>query len=303
MSVPLRIGMHASIAGGLANAARTARDMRCDCFQIFSRNPRGWKTNPLTDDDVAILKSVREEAGLWPLATHSVYLINLAATDETLLARSREAFREEITRGISIGADYLVVHPGNPVGASADFGIDTAIESIKLAAKGLKMGSLSILIENTAGQGTSIGCRFDQVAEIIAGLDGLPVGVCLDTAHTLASGYDISSEKGLKQTIREIDRSFGFDRIKLIHCNDSKVPLGSRVDRHQHIGLGYIGDEAFRRLTHNLKFRRTPLILETPVDKERDYDWNLNRIRELSDGKSGDQTEKPAARARGRVVA
>ena len=155
------------------------------------------------------------------------------------------------------------------------------------------MGSLSILIENTAGQGTSIGCRFDQVADLIAGLDDLPVGVCLDTAHTLASGYDISSEKGLKRTMRAIDRSFGFDRIKLIHCNDSKVPLGSRVDRHQHIGLGHIGDEAFRRLTHNSKFRRIPFILETPVDKERDYDWNLNRIRELSDGKTGDKTEEP----------
>jgi len=141
---------------------------------------------------------------------------------------------------------------------------------------------LTILIENTAGQGTSIGCRFEQIAEILSGLDGLPVDVCLDTAHTFTSGYDISTEGGLKSTIRAIDRTFGFDRIKVVHCNDSKVPFGSRVDRHQHIGLGHIGEDAFRRMTHNLKFRRVPFILETPVDKERDEGWNIARLRELS---------------------
>jgi deoxyribonuclease-4 len=141
---------------------------------------------------------------------------------------------------------------------------------------------LTILIENTAGQGSCIGCTFDQVAEIVAALDGLPVGVCLDTAHTFAAGYDISTEAGLKSTVRAITRSFGFERIKLIHCNDSKAPLGSRVDRHQHIGLGHIGEEGFRRLTHNLKFRRIPFILETPVDKERGDDLNLMKIRELA---------------------
>jgi deoxyribonuclease-4 len=140
------------------------------------------------------------------------------------------------------------------------------------------------LIENTAGQGSSIGCGFEQVADLLALLDDLPVGVCLDTAHTLASGYDISTANGLKKTCRAIDRSFGFERIKLIHCNDSKAPLGSRVDRHQHIGLGHIGEEGFRRLTHSLKFRRVPFILETPVDKERDDNWNIKKLRELSAG-------------------
>jgi deoxyribonuclease-4 len=142
--------------------------------------------------------------------------------------------------------------------------------------------ALTILIENTAGQGSSIGCDFEQITQLLATLDGLPVDVCLDTAHTFATGYDISSEAGLESTIRAIDRSFGFDRIKLIHCNDSKATLNSRVDRHQHIGLGHIGADAFRRLTHNLKFSRVPFILETPVDKELGYEWNVNRLRELS---------------------
>jgi deoxyribonuclease-4 len=183
---------------------------------------------------------------------------------------------------------------------SPELGIETAVESIKLASQGIKIlgaassrtragqpGGLSILIENTAGQGSSIGCSFDQVADIVAALDELPVGVCLDTQHTFACGMDISTERGLRSTVRAINRTFGFDRLKLIHCNDSKVSLGSRVDRHEHIGLGYIGAEAFRRLTHNLKFRRIPFILETPIDKRHDDAWNIRQIRELSDLPSG----------------
>ena len=279
------VGIHTSIAGGLTSAVRSAREKECDAFQIFARNPRGWTERPLGREEINEFRAAREQAGLWPLAIHSVYLINLAAQDPVVLARSRHAFRQELERGLALGADYLVVHPGNPKSAPADFGIATAAESIREAAAGLELGGkLTILIENTAGQGSSIGCSFEQVADLLAMLDDLPVGVCLDTAHTLASGYDISTAEGFKKTCRAIDRSFGFERIKLIHCNDSKAPCGSRVDRHQHIGLGHIGEEGFRRLTHSLKFRRVPFILETPVDKERDDRWNINRLRELSAG-------------------
>jgi deoxyribonuclease-4 len=279
------IGVHTSIAGGLTGAVRSAKEKGCDAFQIFARNPRGWMERPLTGEEVAKFRDAREQAELWPLAIHSVYLINLAAQDPLVLARSRQAFRQELERGLLLGADYLVVHPGNPKSAPAEAGIATAAESIREAASGLKLdGKLTILIENTAGQGSSIGCDFEQVADLLAMLDDLPVGVCLDTAHTLASGYDIATAEGLRKTCRAIDRSFGFERVKLIHSNDSKAPLGSRVDRHQHIGLGHIGEEGFRRLTHSLKFRRVPFILETPVDKERDDIWNVERLRELSAG-------------------
>jgi deoxyribonuclease-4 len=276
------IGVHTSIAGGLANAVHSAVAKGCDCFQIFARNPRGWLARELARDEVRQFREAREQAALWPLAIHSVYLINLAAQDPVVLERSRAAFRQEIERGIELGADYLVVHPGNPKTAPAEIGIATAIESIRDAARDLNMKGLTILIENTAGQGSSIGCDFEQVADLLAGLDDLPVGVCLDTAHTFASGYDLSTETGFKKTIRAINRSFGFDRIRLIHCNDSKAPLGSRVDRHEHLGLGYIGASAFRRLTGNLKFRRIPFILETPVDAERDDIWNINQLRGMS---------------------
>jgi deoxyribonuclease-4 len=278
----MRIGVHTSIAGGLAAAVLSAQAKGCDCFQIFARNPRGWLERRLTREEVRAFRDARERAALWPLAIHSVYLINLAAQDEVVLERSREAFRSEIKRAILLGADYLVVHPGNPRTAPADVGILTALESIRAAARGLRMKGLRILIENTAGQGSSIGCNFDQVADILAALDDFPVDVCLYTAQTFSSVYDISTEKGLKATTRMINRSFGFDRIKLIHCNDSKSRLGSRVDRHQHIGLGHIGEEAFRRLARNLKFRRIPFILETPVDNERDDEWNMNTLRKLA---------------------
>lgn len=291
-----RFGVHTSIAGGLQNSVKQAVEKGCDCFQIFARNPRGWTQRPLEQLEIQAFKDAREKAKLWPLAIHSVYLINLAAQDELMLSRSRQSFRQEIIRGLEIGADYLVVHPGNPKTASVNAGVQTAIESIREAAQGLNLrgaglkkssagqkNGLTILIENTAGQGSSIGCNFEQVADIVAALaDDVPVGVCFDTAHTFASGYDISSAEGFKKTVRDIERSFGFDKLNLIHCNDSKVPLGSRVDRHQHIGLGHIGIDAFRRLTHHAKFRRVPFILETPVDTVRGDEDNLAVMREVS---------------------
>ncbi len=278
-----RFGVHTSIAGGLPNAVAKAVEKGCDAFQIFARNPRGWQERPLAQEEIDAFKAARERAGLYPLAIHSVYLINLAAQDEAMRRRSREGFRQEIIRGLALGADYLVVHPGNPKTASSDAGIHTAIESIREAARGLPMNGLKILIENTAGQGSSIGCTFEQVADILAGLaDDVPVGVCLDTAHTFASGYDVSSEAGFKKTVRAVDRTFGFDNLKLIHCNDSKAAFGSRVDRHQHIGLGHIGLEAFRRITQHSKLRRIPFILETPEDAVRKDEDNLAVIRGVS---------------------
>jgi len=289
------VGMHASIAGGLANAISRAEALGCDCVQIFARNPRGWAARELTPGEISEFREARDRSGLWPLVIHSVYLINLAAQDPALLARSRATFREELERGLALGADYLVVHPGNPGAAGAEIGIATAVESVREAARGLKLNvasakanrrgensALTILIENTAGQGSSIGCDFDQIAQLLAALDDLPVDVCLDTAHTFASGYDISTEAGLSATNNKISRTIGIGRIKLIHCNDSKAPLGSRVDRHEHIGLGHIGADAFRRLTHDSKLRRIPFVLETPVDKQRGYEWNVNKLRELA---------------------
>lgn len=294
LAVDLTAGVHTSISKGLAASVNLATKRGCDCFQIFARNPRGWMAKPLDELELHRFLSARDKSGLWPLAIHAVYLINLAAADPIVLERSRVAFRQEIERALALRADYLVVHPGSGKGFGTEQAMATTVESVLDAVRGLKLkgaskagrkDELTILIENTAGQGSSIGSSFEEVERIVSDLsDDLPVAVCLDTAHTFASGYDISKESGLRTTIKAINQTFGFDRIKLIHCNDSKVPLGSRVDRHQHIGLGHIGDEAFRRLTHSLKFRRIPFILETPIDKEHEDEWNLRKLRELSAG-------------------
>ena len=300
-------GVHTSIAGGLQMAVTRAVEKNCDGLQIFARNPRGWNERPLEPDEIQAFRDARERAGLFPLAIHAVYLINLAAQDDLIKARSREAFRQEIIRGLQIGADYLVVHPGNPKTASADAGVYTAIESIREATRGLNLrgaastkiqagqpNALTILIENTAGQGSSIGCTFEQVADIVAALDDeVPIGVCLDTAHTLASGYDLSTAAGFRNTVRQIQRSFTFEKLRLIHCNDSKSPLNSRVDRHQHIGLGHIGLEGFRRIVQNANFRRLPYVLETPVDATRNDEGNLSVMQELSksDGKRSSENQ------------
>src|SRR5690349_24634193 len=182
-----RVGVHTSIAGGLPKAVESAVALGCDGFQIFARNPRGWMTRELDRDEVRAFREARERAGLWPLAIHAVYLINLAAQDPVNLERSRRGFREEIERAVELGADFLVVHPGSPVNAPADVGILTAVESIRTAVRGLNLegasadakragqrNGLTILIENTAGQGSSIGCRFEQIADMLIMLDGLP---------------------------------------------------------------------------------------------------------------------------------
>src|SRR5512143_695226 len=194
-----RIGIHASVMGGLPNAVRSAVDKDCDCLQIFGRNPRGWLARSLQREEIHEFRTAREKAELWPLAIHSAYLINLAAQDPIMLARSREAFQGEIRRSIDLGAEYLVVHPGSCGAADPEVGIATAVASVRECTRGLRLrgasskpdqagkkNALTILIENTAGQGSSIGCDFKQITQLLQPLDDLPVDVCLDTAHTFA---------------------------------------------------------------------------------------------------------------------
>jgi deoxyribonuclease IV len=278
----IRAGMHTTIAGGLHQAIRVAMELGSDTLQIFSRNPRGWAARPLSSEEIEIFRRAHLDSGLSPLVIHACYLINLAAQDEVILKRSIAAFRDELIRGIAIGADYLVVHPGCAKGAGIEQGIETCRNAILRATAGLDMGKLMILIENTAGQGSSIGCSFEQVREILDRCDGLPVGVCLDTAHSFASGYDISTEVGFKKTVRKLAKTIGIDNVKVIHCNDSRVTLGSRVDRHWHIGEGQIGRRGFELLVADGRLSKIPFILETPIDKLHDDRWNLSQFRSIA---------------------
>jgi deoxyribonuclease-4 len=278
-----RLGAHTSIAGGLARALERADALGCETLQFFSRNPRGWAARPLTDSEACEFRETRARLGLDPVVIHTNYLVNLAALDEIVRARSISAFRDEIERASRLGADYLVVHPGSSRGGCAADGVRAAIEAIKEAAAGVDEVATTILIENTAGQGDCIGRSYEQVAEILAGCErDVPVGMCLDTAHTFAAGYELRSEAGARRTFRAIDETVGLERVKVVHFNDSRVPFGSNVDRHWHLGEGEIGAAGLARVARAKRLSHAAFIIETPIDKLHDDVWNLERLRELA---------------------
>src|SRR2546426_1264409 len=292
MDGSLRIGIHTSIAGSYLNALESARKLGCNALQIFSASPRMWQGGSarIPDVDARAFRGRRDELRLGPLVIHANYLINLASGQRMLQTRSIQAFHDEIVRAVALGADFLVVHPGARGESSSQQAISTIVESVKQASKRAPMGGLRILIENTAGMGTAVGARLEEVGEILAGLRNLPVGACLDTAHLFAAGYDIKSEGGLASTIGQIDGAIGLENVPVIHANDSKIPLGGRVDRHEHIGKGKIGAEAFARILRHPRFGTTApegvtgraFVAETPIDDPGDDRRNVAMLWELA---------------------
>jgi len=279
MPVRPRIGFHAPIKGGVHNALIVAKDTGCDTVQLFSRNPRGWMAKPLTLDDVLLFRQTRKQTKLSPVLIHCNYLVNLAASDDLMLQKSRESFREEVERALLLGVDYLVVHPGSARGSCEADGIALCATSLKIACKGLKLDSLRILLENTAGQGDCIGHRFEHLHEITSLCPEMPLGVCLDTAHAFTAGYDIREEDGLEALIQRIQKTVGLKSIRAIHFNDSRAAYNSRVDRHWHIGEGHIGADALRRVAQHPKLKHAAFILETPYDDPRADLKNLTMLR------------------------
>src|SRR5438105_2640867 len=296
----VRIGIHTSIAGSYLNALESARKLGCNALQIFSASPRMWQGGParLPELDAAAFRGRREELRLGPLVIHANYLINLAAAQPMLRTRSIQAFHDEIVRAGALGGDFLVVHPGTRGEGSAAQAVSTIIESVKQASKRVPMGRLKILVENTAGMGTSVGSRLEEVAEIVGGLlRDLPAGACLDTAHLFAAGYDIKSEAGLASTIAQIENTVALDNVPIFHVNDSKIPLGGRVDRHEHIGKGKIGKEAFVRILQHPQLSvpaeglaGRAFLAETPIDDPGDDRRNVAMLWELA-GLKGQEPE------------
>ena len=274
-----RIGLHTGIAGGLHNALFRARSLGADAVQIFSRNPRGWRARPLEPEEVEQFKRVREETGVRPVAVHANYLINLAAADQSVREKSVASFREEVERGLALGADYLVVHPGSARGACEADAIRTCAESLKAACDGLALGTFRILLENTAGQGECIGHRFEHLREIREQCAGLNLGVCLDTAHAFTAGYDIREREGLAAALDALDANVGLGNVLAVHFNDSKAAYNSRVDRHWHIGHGHIGAEALGRVASHPRLAHAAFLLETPSDETCDDACNLEALR------------------------
>jgi deoxyribonuclease-4 len=292
MDGSFRIGIHTSIAGSYLNALESARKLGCNALQIFSASPRMWQGGSarIPEVDAQAFRARRDELRLGPLVIHANYLINLASEQRMLQTRSIQAFHDEIVRAMALGADFLVVHPGARGESTTGQAISTIIESVKQASKRAPMDGLRILIENTAGMGTAVGTRLEEVGEILAGLRNLPVGACLDTAHLFAAGYDIKSEAGLAATIGQIDSTIGMENVPVIHANDSKIDLGGRVDRHAHIGKGKIGAEAFARILQHPRFGTAgpegltgrAFIAETPIDDPGDDRRNVAALWELA---------------------
>jgi deoxyribonuclease-4 len=277
------VGVHTSIAGAVENAAHQAKNIGCDTFQMFSANPRGWKTSDPTPEDCERFRQARTAYGLSPVVIHDNYLINLASADSYIREKSIAAFRKEIERALALGADYLVTHPGSAKESSSAQAIRHCIESLKQAAKGLRLNGLRILIENTAGQGSAIGRRFEEVAEIVTvAAKDLPMGVCIDTAHSFEAGYALHTPRGLSAAVKQLDATIGVKNIRVIHANDSKTAFGSHADRHEHIGGGQIGKEGYRRIVCHPMLRSIPFICETPIDRPGDDKRNLRMMRLLA---------------------
>jgi deoxyribonuclease IV len=291
-AAPRRYGKHTSIAGGLSRALERAADLGCTALQIFSRNPGGWAVQTLADEEAEAFREARARLRLGPVVVHDNYLINLASRERGIRSLSIDSFRDEIERAARLGADYLVTHPGSAKTGSPADGVAACIEAIEEAADGLDLGELTILIENTAGQGGCIGRSFEEVAAIVEGCARtIPIGACLDTAHTFAAGYDLATPAAFAATMRALDSSIGFERVRVIHFNDSKVGLGANVDRHWHLGEGAIGFEALARVARFRPLRHAALILETPEDDIHDATWNLDQLRRMIRAKAPERAE------------
>lgn len=279
-----RIGIHTSIAGGVHNAAERAYRLGCNAFQIFSTSPRQWRPYKLSRPQCDEMRRLRQKYDLHPLAIHVNYLVNLAAENQTFLEKSVIAFRGELERALGIGAEYLVLHPGSFRGTSREQGLARAAAAIAAASQGLDLAgqNLTLLIENTAGAEYSLGGSFEQVAELLGRLrEIVPVGACIDTCHTHVAGYDIVSAKGLRETLLHLDRTVGLKRVRVWHCNDAKAERGSKLDRHDHVGKGQIGREAFRRLLRDPRLAHAAFIAETPIDRPGDDRRNVAALKSL----------------------
>ncbi|MFQ5838756.1 MAG: deoxyribonuclease IV, partial [Thermoplasmata archaeon] len=258
------LGAHVSISGGLQLAPERAMEIGCETIQIFSKNQRRWKAKPLTDEVAEAFKDAVQAAKLESVVIHDSYLINLADPLEEGLRRSREAFVDEMERAQRLGVEFLIFHPGTHKGAGEDFGIKRIAESVDYCLGAADAPGVVLLLESTAGQGSSLGYTFDQLRAIREAVDDPSrVGYCLDTCHLFAAGYDIRDREGYERVMKEASEVLGLERVRAFHLNDSKRELKSRVDRHEHIGKGEIGLEAFRILLNDSRFEGVPMVLET----------------------------------------
>jgi deoxyribonuclease-4 len=271
------------VAGGAWNAVAHGRSDGCEALQIFARPSAQWRTRPFAPDEVSLFRSELASVG-WPSMSHGSYLINPCAADATVLERSRDALTEELLRAEELGLDHVIIHPGAHLGCGERGGVEGVAASLSEVLGRVPGLRVTLLLELTAGQGSCLGCRFEQLAAIMDRTrDATRLGVCFDTCHAHAAGYDLLTDEGYGRVFEDFDRLLGLRVLRAFHLNDSKTPLGSHVDRHQEIGDGYLGRLPFWRLVNDPRFADTPGVLETPSgpDGNRSFARNLARLRAL----------------------
>jgi len=261
----LLVGAHLSVAGGVHKALLRGKEIGASTIQIFTANQRRWRGRPLSNEEVDLWKEALESTGIQDVMSHDSYLINLGSNKESLLLQSRHAFREEIERCLDLDISYLNFHPGTATGDSVERCLDRIVESLLEVAPLLENRQLHLLIETTAGQGSSVGYRFEHLSYLIQCVeDKIPIGVCMDTCHIFAAGYDIRSKEGWDATLKEFEKVVGLDHLYALHVNDSKHSLGSRKDRHASLGRGEMGNSCFLAMMIHPKLCKLPKYLETP---------------------------------------
>jgi deoxyribonuclease IV len=277
----MRFGFHISIAGGFSKIAERAKVRGCDTIQFFSRNPRGWKYGPLNREEVEKFRSSVKPSGLFPIFVHLPYLPNISCRVSKFYDRSVDSIATDLERAEKLGAQYLIIHIGHRMESSEEEAISAVSQGIDQAFERAK-NSVTLLLENTAGQGSEIGYSFEQIKKIIYRVhEQKRMGVCLDTAHSFGAGYDLSKKDGIESTLESFDKTIGLKRLHLLHLNDSKAPLGSRKDRHWHIGEGHIGLDGFRYLINHPAIKHLPGIMETPRKDTVEDLRNMKVIRSL----------------------
>ncbi|MDY6966239.1 MAG: deoxyribonuclease IV [Halobacteriota archaeon] len=278
----MKLGVHVSIAGSIDKAVDRAMERKCDTFQIFSKNPRGWKFKELSPEDIENFTKKLEASGIDPPIDHMPYLPNLASPKEDVYERSLESLISELERCEALRIPLLVTHLGSHLGEGKKAGFSRIIGAINSAFSKVQ-NDVMLLLENTAGTKNSMGSTFEDIGHIMESIEqDERVGLCFDTCHAFAAGYEIRTVDGLNETLEEMDDAIGLERLKMIHLNDSKGDLNSRLDRHEHIGMGFIGEAGFEVILGHDLIRKLPLILETPVDERRDDIGNLQKARELA---------------------
>jgi deoxyribonuclease-4 len=285
-----------SIAGGVDLALQRGRSIHCNAVQLFVQNRNQWKARPLRRGEVAAFRAGIGDFAPGFIIAHSIYLINLASPDVAIRKKSIRGFLVEMRRAERLRIPYIVLHPGSHRGAGERWGVETIIENLNHVLEKTAGDEISVLLETTAGQGNSIGHTFEQLASIVSGIELQGrIGICFDTCHAFAAGYDIRSKKAYRETFRRFDDLIGLDRLRAFHLNDSLKELGSRVDRHTHIGKGHLGVAAFRNLVNDERFFDRPMILETPKGPDMEEDiQNLKILRSLRKSK-----KSPHIRRRG----